>query len=122
MSNYLTQDQLESSLNVGKKIEQWLGSYENGGETTLRWVRIYPENKDEYNVMYVECYDQGNLEFLDVYAFTVIDPDEPYGIISTFSSMEEAIAFTIDQYDALKDHFVGDGKIQEEYLNYMNNK
>lgn len=122
MSNYLTQAQLESSLNVGKGIEQWLGYYKEDGKAILKWVRIYPEKRNQYTVIYVECYDQGNLEFLDIYAFTVVDPDEPYGVINTFSSTEEAIAFSITEYGALKDRFVGDGKIQKEYLAYLNNK
>ena len=121
MSNYLTQEQLKAGLNAGKGIEQWLGHYEEDGETILKWLRIYPE-KDDYNVMYVECYDQGNPEFLDIYVFTVVDPDEPYGVISTFPTIEDALAFSASEYSALKDHFVGNGKIQEEYLNYLNSK
>ncbi|HEX8608499.1 MAG TPA: hypothetical protein VF679_07670 [Pedobacter sp.] len=122
MGNYLTQQQLHSSINGGKGIEQWLGYYDNGGETILKWLRIYPENNTECTVMYVECYDQGDLEFLDLYAFTVVDPDEPYGLITTFRSVEEALAFSIAEYAALKDRFVGNGMIQEQYQNYLTSK
>lgn len=122
MSKYLTEEQLKSNLNAGKGIEQWLGYYEEDDETILKWVRIYSENTSGYSVMYVECYDQGSLEFLDIYSFTVVNPDEPYGVINTFSSIDEAVAFSIEEHSALRDDFVGDGMIQDEYLNYLNNK
>lgn len=121
MNNYLTKEQLRAKLSLGKAVEQWLGHYESDGETILKWVRIYSE-KEEYNVLYIECYDQGSVDNLDISDFTVVDPDEPYGLLDTFYTLDEAVDFSLNKYGAVIDRFVNDGMIEEEYLNYLNNK
>jgi len=121
MNNYLKKEQVRSSLKVGKAVEQWLGHFSEGNDTVLKWLRIYRE-KEEYNVMYIECYDQGNEDFIDVYDFTIIDPDEPYGAITSFSSIDQAIEFSKNEYGSLDDRFVTNGLIQQEYLKYLKQK
>ncbi|SHE76869.1 hypothetical protein [Pedobacter caeni] len=121
MNNYLTREQLKAKLNVGKAVEQWLGHYDSDDGRVLKWLRIYSQ-KEEYNLLYIECYDQGGVDNLDISDFTVVDPDEPYGLLDTFNTPDEVINFSLDKYGAEIDHFVNDGMIQEEYLNYLINK
>lgn len=83
MNNYLTKQQLKANFSLGKAVEQWLGHYEHDGETILKWVPIYPE-KEAYMVLYIACYDQGTVDNLDISDFTLVDPDEPYGVLDTF--------------------------------------
>jgi len=120
MNDYLTKEQLKAKLGLGKAVEQWLGHYESDGETILKWVRIYLE-KEEFNVLYIECYDQGSIDNLDISDFTVVDPDEPYGLLDTFYSLDEAIDFSINKYDAAIDKFLNNGMIKE-YFSYLNSK
>lgn len=118
---YLRNEQLRANLNLGKAVEQWLGYYEIDGEIILRWLRVYSE-KGEYNVLYIECYDQGSVDNLNIYYFTVVDPDEPYGLIDTFNTPDEAIEFSLNKYNASINKFVNNGMIQEEYRNYLSGK
>jgi len=121
MNNYLTKEQLKAKLSLGKSIEQWLGHYESEGETILKWVNIYSD-KEGYHVVYIECYDQGSVDNLDISDFTGLDPDEPYGLTDTFYTLDEAVGFSLDKYSAEMDKFVNNGMIQDEYLKYLNNK
>jgi hypothetical protein len=53
-------------------------------------VANYWERK-EWNIqrsLYIESFDDGNKDFIDLYEFSTIDPDEPYGVIITFDSVE----------------------------------
>ena len=56
MSYYLTKEQLKASLNVGKSVEQWLGTYEEYEDVIIKWVRVYSD-KEGFHVIYIECYD-----------------------------------------------------------------
>lgn len=51
-----------------------------------------------------------------------MDPDEPLGIINTFSTLEEAIDFSLDKYGSEIDNFINAGMVQEEYRTYFNLK
>jgi len=120
MKLYLTEEQLKTNLSLGKSIEQWLGYLQKEEYTLLKWLRIDKERDGNYSVAYFESFDEGNKAFLDIYEFSLIDPDEPYGVINSFSTMAEALDFTEVTYGALMDKFVSAGMIQEEYLAYLN--
>ncbi|MEJ7557060.1 MAG: hypothetical protein WKF66_02055 [Pedobacter sp.] len=106
---------------MGKTVEQWLGYKKYKDYTLLRWIRIEMEKNQEYTVAYIESFDEGNIDFIDIYEFGTLDPDEPAGVLTTFSNQSEAINFSIREYGAKLDKFVSEGMIQEEYSIYLKN-
>lgn len=116
---YLQNEQLRTNLSLGKTVEQWLGYKQEESYIILRWISIEKENS-EYSVVYIESFDEGNEDFIDVYEFSTLDPDEPLGLINTFSTLDEAIDFSLNEYGAEIDKFVNRGMVQQEYLAYLN--
>lgn len=119
MRRYLTEDQLKSNLRLGRSVEQWLGSVEEDDYIILKWLRIDKERDESFSVTYFESFDEGSEELLDVYEFSLVDPDEPFGVINTFSSIADALEFAIITYNASNDKYVSSGMIQEEYRDYI---
>jgi len=115
----LTKEQLTSNLRLGKSIEQWLSYIKENDYAIINWLRIDKEKDDMYSVSYFEVFDEGSEEFIDIYEFSKLDPDEPYGIINTFNSVEESLEFATRTYGASIDKFVSGGMIQEEYRDYL---
>jgi hypothetical protein len=118
---HLQIEQLKTNLSLGKTVEQWLGYKKYKDYTLLRWIRIEMEKNQEYTVAYIESFDEGNNDFIDIYEFGTLDPDEPLGVLTTFSNQSEAINFSIQEYRAKLDKFVSERMIQEEYLIYLKN-
>jgi len=75
MRQYLTEDQLKS-IRFGRSVQQWLGSVEEDDYTILKWLRIDKERDGNFSVTYFESFDEGSEEFLDIYEFSIVDPDE----------------------------------------------
>jgi hypothetical protein len=89
---YLDFQQLTSYLTLGKSVEQWLGVLRQDAFIIVRWLRIDLERNGNYSVSYFEVFDEGDEEFLDVYEFNVVDPDEPYGKIDTAVMKERNVS------------------------------
>jgi hypothetical protein len=119
MNRYLTQEQLSSNLNMGKPIEQWLPHLKKEDYTIIKWLRIDRERDNTFIVAYFEAFDEGNETFFDVYEFSTLDPDKPYGQLSAFKNAIDAISFCIQNYGAKENKFVNNGMIQEEYAEYL---
>ena len=119
---YLQNEQLRTNLSLGKTVEQWLGYKREEDYIILRWISIEKENSDEYSVAYIESFDEGSDDFLDIYEFSALDPDEPLGVINTFSTIDEALDFSLNEYGAKIERFVSTGMIQEEYRTYLNER
>jgi len=119
---YLNEDQVKSRLKLGKPVEQWLGIREEVEYTVLKWLRIDKERNNTFTVAYFECFDEGNEDFTDVYEFSMLDTDEPFGLLKEFDSVNEALTFSIDTYQASFVKFVSGGMIQDDYLGYLNYK
>jgi len=115
---YLDEQELVSRLSLGKPVEQWLGVDIKTDYEILKWVRINKEEDDSYVVAYHEMFDDGGENFLDIYAFESVDPDEPYGVITEFTNYVDALSFCLGKYGCSWDKFVGTGMIQEEYRRY----
>ncbi|WP_313533375.1 hypothetical protein [Sphingobacterium athyrii] len=69
---------------------------------------------------YFESFDEGNEDFLDIYAFSLVDPDEPFGAILTFSSIADALEFAEVTYKTFSNKYISAGMIQDEYRDYIN--
>ena len=122
MAIYLTEQQLKANLMVNRAIEQWLSVYNENDYTIIRWIRIDKETSGEFSVAYFESFDEGSEDFADIYEFSLKYPDEPFGVINYFDTLEEVLNYTIITYHASIDKFVAAGIIQEEYLNYLSSK
>jgi len=119
---YLQEEQLKTSIALGKSVEQWLGTQIQADFTIIKWLRIDKEADNSYTVSYFECFDDGSEDFYDVYEFSSLDPDQPFGLISSFSSVEDAIIYSTEHYGASSAKFIIGGMIQEEYAAYLKNK
>ena len=119
MKRYLTREQLKSNLLLGFAVEQWLSHYREDDYTIIRWLRIDKENDQNYTVAYFECFDEGNEDFLDIYEFSLLNPDEPYGVLTQFNNSDDALSFSTTAYEASNGKYVSTGMIQEEYQDYL---
>lgn len=119
---YLQNEQLRTNLSLCRIIEQWLGYKQEDDYILLRWISIEKESSASYSVAYIESFDEGSDDFVDIYEFSTLDPDEALGIVTTFSTVDEAINFSLNEYGAKMDRFVSAGMIQEEYRTYLNEK
>ena len=119
---YLTYPQLNSVLILGKPVEQWIGSSKQPDFEIITWIRIDREMNGSYSVSYFEVFDNGNLDFLDIYEFEPCEPDQPYGLTHSFPTSDQALLFCIEKYNASDDKYVYGGMVQEEYRLYLQNK
>jgi hypothetical protein len=120
MMRYLNKDEIQSRLRLGKSVEQWLGVVQEADCTILRWLSIDKESDETFSVAYFESFDEGSEDFLDIYAFSLADPDEPFGLIHTFYSIADALEFAAVNYKASPHKYTAAGMIQEEYRDYIN--
>lgn len=114
---YITKSGIERSLAAGEAVEQWLGTGQEGGRTTIRWMRIDRHRTGRFSVSTFEVYDDGNENFIDIYEFSSTDPDAD-GNPTLFDDVEGALAFAAKNLHADIGRFVGAGLIQEEYADY----
>lgn len=121
MSRYLIPEQLKTNLSLGKAVEQWLGHQQGDGYVILKYIAVEKERNGEYSLLYIEHIDEGNKDFLDIYDFSYINPDEP-AVINAFDSIEETLDFALNTYGASPDQYVPAGMIQDDYANYLNNR
>ena len=73
---YLTNEQLTTNLSLGKSVEQWLSFETKDDYVVLKWLRIDKEKDSTYSVSYIECFDDGDTDYIDIYSFSPVDPDE----------------------------------------------
>ncbi|MCW8313847.1 hypothetical protein K7A41_21650 [Sphingobacterium sp. InxBP1] len=119
MMRYLNEDEIQSRLRLGKSVEQWLGVVQEADYTILRWISIYKETNRSFSVAYFESFDEGNEDFLDIYSFSLVDPDEPFGVIHIFSSVADALEFAETTYKVSPHKYTASGMLQEEYWDYI---
>ncbi|OOQ58014.1 hypothetical protein [Mucilaginibacter pedocola] len=122
MARYLTEEQLIAHLRLDKAVEQWLGVIKEETYTIIKWLRIDKESASQYSVAYFECFDEGEEDFVDIYEFSQLDPDEPFGVINSFDTVEDALKFDDTSYTAMIGKYVSAGSIQEEYLDYLESR
>jgi hypothetical protein len=121
MNKYLSAEQLKAYLEAGKAVEQWLSYVTHSEFKIIRWLRLDKEPNGSFTVAYFESFDDGNADLVDVYAFSFVDPDEPYGKLQTLETIDKAIEYCTTTFQASASNFVASGMIQYEYERYMNN-
>ena len=116
---YLNKEELLTRLKLGKPVEQWIGTVDEDDYVILKWLSVEKDRNDGYCVSYFEVYDDGNEDYLDIYEFSALDPDEPDGLTTSFPTPELALGHCILQYDCSYENFVSGGMIQKEYRKYQ---
>jgi hypothetical protein len=114
----LPTEQVIDQLKAGRAVEQWLGHTDTPTYRTIKWLRIERETDGNFSTVVFEVFDDGNPETLDVYSFEPVDPDLLAGSISSFATLEEAIASAV-ACGAGPDKFIGAGMIQDAYALFL---
>lgn len=112
---YLLETDVISNLRNGRSVEQLVSKSVYGDFPTIKFIRIDKEKSNDVSVSLFEVYDEGNENYLDVYEFPPIEPDEPDGIITVFQTPDEALFYACNSLGANINNFVNDGMIQDEY-------
>jgi hypothetical protein len=122
MARHLSAAEAERALNAGRSIEQWLGARVEGADRVLKWVQLTVEKDGGgYSVTVFEVLDDGGPEFLDVYEFSPLDADQPYGVTTTLKDARGALEFAIGA-GADPCRFVNAGIVQDEYADYLSSR
>jgi hypothetical protein len=113
----LTEHQIRAALSAGRHVEQFLQPRTGDGYTVIRWLDLFASDKG-YGLTLYEVFDDGCPDWLDVYGFSAVTPDdEPPQHL--FLSLDEALAFAVTTYNAPRNNYVSEGLIQDEYANYL---
>lgn len=112
---YLTLQEAESSLNRGKDVEIFFGSFTHNSEQCIRWAS-FSKGASGVNGCLWEAFDQGSPDYLDIYTFDTPSGEyvEPTKSVTAENLKAAASALKIDD---LK--FVNQGMVQDEYADYL---
>jgi len=116
---YLSESAVHQSLSAGRPLEQWLETGEESGEVVLRWLRLDREADRTYSVTLFEVFNEGGPDLLDLYEFSPVDIDSPYGRGQNFSNLDEAVAYAVNVLGADRKRFLGVGKVQDAYAEWL---
>jgi hypothetical protein len=117
MGRYLDNQTVKTYLNLGKTIEVFLGRISDNREI-ISFLEFKKTNTNNIEVTYIEVYDEGNLEFLDLYSFSFVDPDMNFEKFN-FENIDSAIEFIRDKFKLNEIKFVNAGIIQDEYADLL---
>ena len=113
----LTEHHISAALSAGRHVEQFLRPRTDDGQTIIRWLDL-SVRKDGYTVILYEVFDNGSPDYLDVYSFGEVEPDDEPPRHS-FPSLDEALAFAVTAYNAPRNNYVSQGVIQDDYAAYL---
>ncbi len=117
--DYLSEGAVLQLLSAGRSVEQWLEPGEVSGEVVLRWLRLDRQVDRTYSVTLFEVFNEGGPDLLDLYEFTPVDSDSPGGRGQHFSDLEEAVAYAVTVQGADTNRFLGVGKVQDAYSEWL---
>ena len=119
---YLTLNEIQTNLNLGKTVEQWLKPSFDVIEQSniLKWVEISKEDQQTFTLRLSEVYDEGDEDNLDIYGFSSVDPDDFFEE-TQFQSIEKTLEYIENKLDGQPDKFLNTGMCQEEYRHFLNN-
>ena len=119
MTRYLLPPFIQSALNRGHAVEQFLGGFEYEGSPALRWLTLQPE-EDGVTLLVYESYDEGGEDFLDLYAFSEIDGEQGDSAAEhPCATLDEALTLARTRYGADPERWVNEGVVQDEYQDYL---
>src|SRR4051812_46654357 len=113
----LTDHHIRAALSAGLGVEQFLTPRSDRGETIIRWLDLSCDG-DTYILSLHEVFDDGSRDYVDVYSFEKVAPDEA-PVRHSFPSLRGALEFAASTYAAPKNNYVSQGFIQDEYAAYL---
>jgi hypothetical protein len=113
MRRYLDKAEAKSYLNAGKTIEVFLGRA-NEDKEIISYLSILKTKDNLYRLHIIEQFDEGDLNYTDVYSFSFVDPDMefPTHFFDNFQILEQFIS---ESFGLVEIKFVNSGIIQSEY-------
>jgi hypothetical protein len=117
MRKYLDEKEVNTLLNLGKTVEVFLGRI-NEDKEVIGYLTLSKTKEEKIEVIYIQHYDDGNLEFLDLYSFSYVDPDMDFET-NYFDNTEKAIKYIQERFLLGKINFVNAGIIQVEYAELL---
>jgi hypothetical protein len=116
---YLSKSEAVRLANANRAIEQFLSPKEEAGVRVLSWVCIEKEREGGFLVSRFDVFDEGNLEHLDLYSFSFVDPDSPCEEVRGLETASSAVDVAVARFGANADKFVNAGVIQDEYADFL---
>jgi len=113
MSRYLIKEEIITLLNLGKPVEAFLGRLSDD-EEILTWISLEKSKENQIVLNINEVYDEGSLDYLDIYDFSFVDSDMDFETLE-FADLENAIEFIKDRFKFTECKFLTKGVIQDEY-------
>lgn len=112
---YLTLQEAELTLNRGKGVEIFLGSFIHDSEKCIRWASFSKGASGVTGCLW-EAFDQGSPDYLDIYTFDSPfgEYDEPTKLVAAENLEKAASELKIDDFN-----FVNQGIVQDEYADYL---
>jgi hypothetical protein len=117
---HLTESNIHSALQRGRCVEQLIGPGKVNDATILRWLELRAED-GQFRLTLYEVFDDGSEDYLDIYSFEEVSPDED-PVQHSFATLDEALAFAQTSYAAPRDRYVNQGVTQDEYADYLRNR
>ncbi|EDY16957.1 conserved hypothetical protein [Chthoniobacter flavus Ellin428] len=114
---HLTESNIQSALQRGRYVEQLIRPTTINDAGVLRWLELRATD-DQFTLTLHEVFDDGSPDYLDVYSFERISPDDD-PMRHSFSTLEDALAFAESSYSAARDRYVNQAVIQDEYADYL---
>jgi hypothetical protein len=112
---YLCDVDVLSNLRNGRTVEQLLPGRVEDASSIVRYISLERAGVDRWAVRLCEVLDIGNTDFIDVYVFPALDPDEPFGAVALFPTPEAALTHARVALSADPRKFVNVGMVQSEY-------
>jgi hypothetical protein len=117
MRKYLDENEVNTYLNLGRTVEVFLGRI-NEDKEIISYLALSKTKEQKIEVTYIEHYDEGNLEFLDLYSFSYVEPDMDFEM-NHFDNTDKAIRHIKERFRLGKINFVNAGIIQDEYAELL---
>ena len=116
---HLAESDVARALRSGGEVEQFLPPREEGGYRALSWVCVKKDRDGTFSISRYDVFDEGDLDHLDLYSFSYINPDEPHESRSGLPSAEMALIMAEEQFGATRIKYVNAGIIQDEYADFL---
>jgi len=113
---YLTEIEITTLLSLGKTVEMFIGQSRDQIDV-ISWIDLRGTTEVGVELNTYSVYDEGDIDHLDLYSFSSVDPDSDFETI-TFPTVDNALTFIKDKYQLSDLRFVNQGMIQEQYRTF----
>lgn len=117
MGRYIGRQLIDTYLNLGKTIEVFLGRI-NVDKTIISYLELTKNTDNKIQVTLYDHYDEGDLNWLDIYDFSYVDIDEEFEVMQ-FDNIENTIEGIKTRFQLNEVKFVNQGVSQDEYSDLL---